>query len=163
MDAGWIIFENLPMGLHPRWAAGVLEAAIRFTGVTSELVEHIVHIAHNPGEWKTGHDASSSARRLSIELGKGNAPLARDTVILRRLIALAVLVARVAYNCTRPPDPFDEDTGPSIAKSAKYFCDVMGDDAFSASMWSALASGGATGNANHGGTDGEAASTLGPR
>lgn len=52
------------------------------------------------------------------------------TVVLN----FAELVAKIAYNATMPPDPFDEDTGWWIAPIAVQIAEATGDATFERRM-----------------------------
>ncbi|MDB5288847.1 MAG: hypothetical protein JWL69_88 [Phycisphaerales bacterium] len=137
LEAGRLIFENLPTEVRPQWASKILELVTKRTRVKSPAIEHILYIADHPSEWKNAHAASSSAGRSAAELKKLGIRSAEQTLLSLNL-ALAIIVARVIYNSTNPPDEFDEDTGWWIASTLKRILEFINDDEFSQRMWSAL-------------------------
>ena len=134
LEAGRLIFEHLPREARPNWAANILRLVIERTEVNSPVIERIMHIASHPSEWKEAHGAFSLARGLTMKLNKLQSRSAKDTLLLQH-IGLAELVAKVAYNATNPVDEFDEDSGWWITVSLKNILDLVGDEAFSRSMW----------------------------
>ncbi len=134
LEAGRLIFENLPEEVRPQWASLVLASLVELTGVTSPPIEHILRIASQPSEWKKAHEAFSSARKVTLELERlGGRRSAEQTFLLKHLL-LAELVAKVIYNSTNPPDEFDEDSGWWIAVCLKDVLDSLGVDAISRSL-----------------------------
>lgn len=136
-EAGRLIFENLSPQVRPKWASRILALMTERTGIKSPPIERVLQIAGDPGKWGTAHDASSVARRAAIELVKLRSRTA-DQDLLLGLTSLAGLVARVIYNSTGSPDPFDDDTGWSLVESVRRVLDLLKDDQFSDSIWFAL-------------------------
>lgn len=131
LEAGRLIFENLPKELRPRWASQVLADIVRRTQVTSPPIENILRIASLPSEWRNAHDAFSSARKLTLELEKlGEGRSSEQSLLLRHLL-LAEAVAKVIYNATNPPDEFDEDSGWWIVVCLEDVLDLLSVDEFS--------------------------------
>lgn len=142
LEAGRLIFENLPKGVRPKWAASILESVVRRTGIRCAPIENILYVARHPSEWKKAHAAFSSARRLTLELNNLETRDPEQTLLLQHL-GLAELVAKVIYNATNPADEFDADSGWWITVCLKNILDLLGDEEFSNSMWR-VASMGAT-------------------
>jgi hypothetical protein len=137
LEAGRLIFENLPTEIRPRWAASILKSVVERTGVKSPPIEHILHLADRPSEWKDAHKAFSEARDLTLKLDKLT-PRSAEQALLLQHMGLAELVAKVIYNATNPPDEFDEDSGWWVAVCLKSILDLLDDDDFSKLMWLAL-------------------------
>ena len=57
LEAGRLIFENLPKEVRPNWAANILQSVIKRTGIKSPPIEQIVHIASRPCDWNKAHEA----------------------------------------------------------------------------------------------------------
>lgn len=53
-------------------------------------------------------------------------------------LCLAENVAKVVYNATNPPDPFDEDSGWWIAVCLKEILDLLSDGEYAETMWAIL-------------------------
>jgi len=54
------------------------------------------------------------------------------------VVYLAELAAKVTYNATDPIDEFDEDSGWWVPYCVGHILDLLQDEGFSESMWSAL-------------------------
>jgi hypothetical protein len=137
LEAGKLIFENLPVGTRPQWAARVLRLVVDRTGVKSQPVEIAISIANSPNDWGKAHDAFSTVRHATLELDRLSALSPQQTLLLE-LLVLAELVAKVTYNSTNPDDEFDEDSGWWIAPCLKDILDSLNDEKFSAAAWSVL-------------------------
>jgi len=137
LEAGKLIFENLPVGTRPQWAARVLRLVVDRTGVKSQPVELAISIANAPKDWGKAHDVFSTVRKATLELGRLK-PLSAPQTLLLRQLGLAELVAKVTYNGTNPDDEFDEDSGWWVAPLLKNILDSLDDEKFSAAAWSAL-------------------------
>jgi serine/threonine protein kinase len=166
LQAGRLIFENLPNKERPKWAARILrlvlaksgvrashfevvfpkwgakilESILPRIGVRSVLFEQVLHIADDPSQWGQGHRAFDKLResRLRLESKRELWGLSKEQELLVRIVALAELLAKVTYNATDPPDPFDKDSGWWIAACLRDFVDELGDEEFSKATWSAL-------------------------
>jgi hypothetical protein len=143
LKAGQLIFEELPIGKRPAWAASILRLVIEKSGIDSAPVENVLRIASSPAEWHTAHRAFTVIRALTLEcdIKRRNNELAPGEQMMGWVLALAELVAKVTYNATRPPDEFDEDSGWWLAACLRGFVDNIWDDAtFANSAWTALKS-----------------------
>lgn len=140
MEAGRLIFEKLPTRVRPSWAARILRLVLERSGVQFSPIEHVLHLADNAAEWGDAHRAFSTLRDSMLELDELDRTqgLADDQKLLRWLLSLAELVAKVIYNATDPPDEFDEDSGWWIAACLRGFVDFWNDEKFSKTAWSAL-------------------------
>jgi hypothetical protein len=141
LEAGKLIFESLPRDGRPKWAADILRAVVKRTGLTSPPIERILRIAADPDQWKEGHEVFDEARDQTLQLEAMAVRSPREDLMLRQIL-LAELVAKVLYNATDPPDEFDEDSGWWIASCLWDVIEAVGDDDFAASMWVRLSSGG---------------------
>ena len=165
-EAGQLIFENLPNDVRPKWAARILRLVLgrsgvgpsRFDGarpkwvgrvlrtvlaaigVRSVLFEHVLYIADHPWQWGRGHRAFDKLRNslLWLEMQRDALGLTEKQKLLVSLLDLAELVAKVTYNASGPPDPFDEDAGWRIAARLRGFVEWFDDEGFSEEAWSAL-------------------------
>lgn len=141
LEAGKLIFENLPAEVRPKWASRILKLVLERSGVRSSPIEQVLYIADHPAEWKNAHYAFSTVRKSTLKLDRIRArALTKEQELLGWLLALAELVAKVTYTATDPQDEFDEDSGWWIAPCLKGFLDSLNDNEFSNVAWSALCS-----------------------
>jgi hypothetical protein len=116
LEAGKLIFENLPVGTRPQWAARVLRLVVDRTGIKSQPVELAISTANSPSDWGKAHDVFSTVRRATLELDRLSA-LSPSQMLFMEHLVLAELVAKVTYNETNPDDEFDEDSGWWVARA----------------------------------------------
>jgi hypothetical protein len=144
LEAGRLIFENLPPETRPKWAAGVLRLVIEKAGVAKSQFERTLYTADHPRKWACGHRCFDSLRRkvLKFDELQRSGRLSKDDELVHHVLLLAELVAKVTYNAADPPDPFDEDSGWWLAPGLKGFVDHWwpDDQRFSEAAWSALSS-----------------------
>jgi hypothetical protein len=142
LEAGRLIYEHLPLQARPKWAARIFRSVLGKSGVQPSLFEQVLYTADHQAMWGNGHRAFSILRASTLKLDElqRTRGLTKEETLLGDLLSLAELVAKVTYNATDPPDPFDEDSGWWIATSLKGFVDQWQDEEFSKAAWSALCS-----------------------
>ena len=136
-DAGRVIFEHLPIEVRAIWAADILEAVTQQTKVDSAPIYQILQIARRPTEWAKAHDAFDVARDQLLKLLDIKVPSIEEELLVDQL-GLAELVAKVVYNLSNPPDPFDEDAPWSIAAVVRDIIELVDDQEFTDLMWRKL-------------------------
>jgi len=126
LQAGRLIFDNIPSVARPRWAARVLRLYLRYTGVDPSKFSNVLQTAENPDLWKNGHDVFDELRRavLSLQELQKSVGLTRDQVVFAGALNLSELVAKVTYNASNPIDEFDEDSGWWIAAFLRSYVDL---------------------------------------
>ena len=137
LEAGQLIFENVKTEVRPTWATAILQSVVHRTGTSLPSIDAILRIAHEPTEWSKAHEGFSALRRAALKFQELQGR-SREQELVLSLLFLAEAVAKVVYNATNPPDPFDEDSGWWIVANLKEVLDLMADDQFSKSMWAAL-------------------------
>lgn len=117
-EIGKQIFENLPNDIQPGWAGLILS---RFDTYIIDIPKSILElclIIDSKERWKEAHQQSHKIRRFLLD----NSNYQPEAYLL-----LAELVAKVTYNASGHPAPFDGDCGhylPSAAlKATEYFED----------------------------------------
>ena len=141
LEAGKLIFGNLPNSIRPKWASGILRLVLGRSEIHLAPIERVLYLADTPEEWRNGHRTFSAVRELTLELDDiiRDHGGTKEQESLSNVLALAELVAKVTYNATDPPDEFDEDSGWWIAACLRGFVDHRWrDEEFSKAAWSAL-------------------------
>lgn len=129
IDAGRLLYENIPEEFRPRWAARLLRRAMKQSGAWHAAASIVLHVADHPDHWEKAHDVFSTIRRFGLELDLIQQKTKQQQILVLVLV-LAELVAKVTYNASRPADPFDHDAGWGIAACFKAVLDLaMEDDA----------------------------------
>jgi hypothetical protein len=109
---GQQIFENLPNDIKPNWAGLILS---RFDNYIKDIPTSILDlypIIDNKDRWKEAHEQFTKIRVFGLE-NKNYKP--------ENYLRLAELVAKITYNASGQPAPFDSDSGhyiPSFALKA---------------------------------------------
>ena len=118
LKIGEQIFENLPNDIRPGWAGLVLS---RFDHYVKDIPSSIIElftIIDNKDHWKKAHEQFTKIRVFGLE----NKNFKPDNYL-----RLAELVAKVTYNASGQPAPFDNDSGHHIAslalKATEHFDD----------------------------------------
>lgn len=140
LEAGRLVFEQLPEEARPGWAAEILRLVIERSGTEPSRFARLLRIAENPTTWASGHREFDHLRRdvLKMDEVRRARGWTGEEELLSSLISLAELVAKVTYNAARPPDPFDEDSGWWIASSLRAFVNYWKDESFARAAWRAL-------------------------
>jgi hypothetical protein len=115
---GQQIFENLPNDIRPGWAGLVLSRFDHYIKDLPTSVSDLYPIIDNKDRWKEAHEQFTIIRVFGIE-NKNYKP--------EYYLRLAELVAKVTYNASGQPAPFDSDSGYNIAslalKATEHFDD----------------------------------------
>jgi hypothetical protein len=118
IELGEHIFERLPNDIRPGWAGLILSRFDHYIGNIPTAVKELFPIIENKARWREAH-AQFSRIRLFLLDHKAYQPEA--------YLFLAELVAKVTYNASGEPAPFDRNSGhyiPSLAlKTVEYFDD----------------------------------------
>ena len=116
---GQEIFENLPNDIRPCWAGLVLS---RFDNYIKDIPSSILQlyaIIDNKDRWKEAHEQFGKIRVFGLE-NKNYKP--------EFFLRLAELVAKVTYNASGQPAPFDSDSGHYIASGALKLSELFDDN-----------------------------------
>ncbi len=140
LEAGRIVFENLPDDVRPRWASRILRLILSRSGIRLSKAKHTCYIAENPSEWSKAHKTFDALRDATLRMDRKGRwkRLSRQEKLKAGILGLAELVAKVTYNATNPQDEFDEDSGWWIVASLKGFVDLWDDDDFTKAAWDAF-------------------------
>src|SRR5262249_10829804 len=128
LEAGKLVYESLPAHYRAKWAVNILRLVLSRAGCETESISQLLRIADHESEWLDAHGAFSDVRSDVLQFDRRYAQYPRDLTEEENLrwhvLLLAELVAKVTYNATDPPDPFDEDSGWWIAKWLRGFADA---------------------------------------
>jgi len=137
IDAGRLLFEHLKPELRPMWASRLLRAVVQRTEIKSPSIDAILVISENVADWNNAHRAFSFVREATLKLEEIQGRSIHQELLLAQLY-LAENVAKVVYNATNPPDPFDEEAGWWLAVCLKRVLDLLADPSFEEFIWSKL-------------------------
>ncbi len=115
---GQQVFENLPNDIRPGWAGLILSRFDNYVKDIPTSVKELFAIIDNKVRWREAHGQFTKIRTFGLD----NKKYQPEPYLL-----LAELVAKVTYNSSGQPAPFDSDSGhyiPSTAlKATEYFDD----------------------------------------
>ena len=118
IQIGQQVFENLPNDIRPGWAGLILSRFDNYIKNIPLSIKELYPIIDNKDRWQEAHAQFNKIRRFLLD-NKNYQP---ETYLL-----LAELVAKVTYNASGEPAPFDNDSGhhiPSLAlKATEHFDD----------------------------------------
>lgn len=113
------VFENLPNDVRPGWAGLILSQFDKYVKDIPEEVKGLYPIIDRKDRWNEAHDQFTQIRQFG---------LANVSFQPESYLSLAELVAKVTFNASGSPAPFDHDSGhhiPSMAlKVAVYFTET---------------------------------------
>jgi hypothetical protein len=116
IEVGKQIFENIPNDLIPGWAGLILSRFDNYIKEVPTEVSNIYAIIDDEDRWAEAHNQFTKIRQFNLK----NKDYKPESYLL-----LAEMVAKVTYNSSRLPAPFDHDNGWHIAslalKAAQYF------------------------------------------
>jgi hypothetical protein len=118
LKIGQEIFENLPNEIRPGWAGLVLSRFDHYIKDIPTSILELYPIIDDKDRWKEAHEQFTKIRALGLENKDYN---------LENYLRLAELTAKVTYNASGQPAPFDSDSGHYIAslalKATEHFDD----------------------------------------
>jgi len=100
------IFDNLPNDIRPGWAGLILSRFDHYIKDIPTSILELYPIIDDKDRWKEAHEQFTKIRVFGLE-NKNYEP--------KNYLRLAELVAKVTYNASGQPAPFDSDSGHYIA------------------------------------------------
>lgn len=135
LESGRIIYNQIPNDQRPIWAAEILNLCRRLTSSVPEI-DAVYEIALNQQRWKEAHDAFSRVRNLTLAFEKSKS----KNSVYGGLLYLAENTAKVIYNASGEPAPFDYDSGWWLVSNLRYIVDEIKSSEFEAKAWSKVCS-----------------------
>jgi hypothetical protein len=126
---GQEIFENLPNNIRPGWAGLVLSRFDYYIKDIPTSISELYPIIDDEDRWKEAHEQFTKIRMVGLE-NKNYKP--------DNYLRLAELVAKVTYNSSGQPAPFDSDSGHYIASLALKATEYFDDDSLEEEVKSAI-------------------------
>lgn len=101
-----LLAEMISQNARTTLATMALEECLIVTSAPNE-VHAVVHIGKHPELWSTAHRAFDAVRDLTLRYEQTSHGMHSAYYAL---LFVAENAARVIYNATSPPDPFDDDS-----------------------------------------------------
>ena len=118
IQVGRQIFDNIPNDIKPGWAGLILSRFDNYIKSIPKPVFELYSIIDTQDNWKNAHSQFSKIRQFLLD---------HKTYQPEAYLVLAENVAKVTYNASNEPAPFDNNSGwwiPSCAlQAATYFED----------------------------------------
>lgn len=130
---GRALFDRVPPRERPAWASAVLGVAMDQV-IPIREVEDLVRIAEAQRRWGEAHAQFSRLRTLTL----ATEHVSNAHPMYKALLQLAETVAKVTYNASGQPAPFDYDAGWRLASDARRLAELSEDRAFEERVWLAL-------------------------
>jgi hypothetical protein len=138
LETGRLLYERIPVEDRPAWALGVLDACYAGQAGIPQEVESVREIARDRSRWSEGHAGFDAVRRLLL---RNQSRHANETSITDGLLDLVEKVAKVTYNASGSPAPFDHNAGWKVASCARWVVDHAQDPDLEGRVWAALTAG----------------------
>ncbi|NHN25768.1 hypothetical protein FIA58_008785 [Flavobacterium jejuense] len=116
INTGQQIFDNVPNIIQPDWAGLVLSRFDQFLEKVPDEIIELYEIIDDSERWRDAHKQFSKIRNLTL---KNNNPQ------FEIYLLLAECIAKITYNSSGLPAPFDSDSGFYIPSLALKFSDTL--------------------------------------
>lgn len=136
LKAGAVLYEAVPVGSRPAWAADILALACSHARKVPKQVRAVIEIAHDQARWKRGHDIFDAIRDLTLAEERSHA----GGVVYECLLFVAENAAKIVYNASGKPAPFDEDCGDWLVYCLWDFVKAIDSPELEAQAWDLLES-----------------------
>lgn len=132
---GRTIYESVPPDKRPDWAGALLLYAAGENDLCSEL-KTIVELSFSDSKWiwMNAHDAFQAVRKLTLRSEKAGRRSARQQLVLD----IGETAAKVIYNSSGGPAPFDHDVGWGMAARVKRLALLVAQNDFEDNCWHLL-------------------------
>ena len=121
LTAGRLLYDCLRVDERPRWASSALDVAREIVGSLPE-VDELVALASAPERWPQARAIFDRLRQLTLRCERQE----DGDLRLKGLLYLAENAAKVIYNASRAPAPYDHDAGWWIVSCLAHLLDVVG-------------------------------------
>jgi hypothetical protein len=124
------VFESLAGDERAIWAADLLDVCLTLR-VGLPALEHVVTIGRTPPRWAEGHDAFQAVRQLTL----AHARAWRKDHVLGALLDVGETAAKIIYNASGQPAPFDFHAGWRLAPRLRAVVETPEGKGLEAPVW----------------------------
>lgn len=100
-------------------------------------IDRVATVGRDPTRWHEGHDVFDDVRSLTLLEER-----LRTSDVYRALLYVGEIAAKIIYNASGSPAPFDADSPWWLASNARAFATSLNDAQVSRAIWVALAGSG---------------------
>ena len=139
-DAGRVFGRDLhdavPADARPAWAAAVLAACAEGAarGPTREAIDELLTCAAAPERWPQARRAFDALRELTLAAERALVSASLD----RALLDLGETVAKLTYNASGAPAPYDFHAGWRLAPKTRRVVELREDPGLADRVWTLL-------------------------
>lgn len=130
---GRVIYEGVPNDQQPDWAGAILLYVSGEAFHCDELAS-IVDLSYDERKWIEAHDAFQAIRKLSLQ----NEKLNRQDSHQQLVLDIGETAAKVIYNASGGPAPFDHHAGWRMATRVRRLVEFVGQKDFEDCCWHLL-------------------------
>jgi len=130
IEAGRLIYDQIPNDERPSWAAEILDLCRGLIPRVPEI-DAIYEIASDRSRWPEAYESFRSVRQLTLDAERSSST---DSVYAG-ILFVTENVAKVAYNASRGPAPFDHDAGWWLVSNLHHIADLVGTPEFESKAW----------------------------
>ena len=117
LDCGRALYEPLKPAARVDWATALLTFSMRYSP-TAPVIDRLVELARVSSDWRLAHAAFGDVRKMTLVAeGRGGSIHPR----LKNLLYVAENTAKVIYNASNEPAPFDHDAGWWVVPCFEHF------------------------------------------
>ncbi|WP_258725877.1 hypothetical protein [Cellulomonas sp. NS3] len=127
---------SVPLTGRPNWAAGVLAAAVQAADqpdCAPDLIALVTDVASDDLRWEEGHRVFQKVRDETLRLASREN---QRTCLL--VLSIAESTAKVVYNSSGQPAPFDADSGTVLVRRAAELAVLLDDARATDLLWRAV-------------------------
>ena len=133
IQLGCVLYEALANDLRPAWAAEILALCHRQL-LPVPAVDAVLAISKDAGRWEEGHAAFREVRQLTLAEQRSH----RNGPAYECLLSVAENAAKVVYNASGKPAPFDHESGYRLVASLHQFSGQIASAEFQKQAWRLL-------------------------
>ena len=119
INVGQQIFDNVPSAVRPDWAGLILKRFDRHIDNLPIEIVGLYEIIEDSKKWKEAHEQFTAIRKLNLKNTNSEFEI---------YLCLAECIAKITYNASGLPAPFDSDSGFYIPRLALKFADTIADE-----------------------------------
>ncbi len=134
-DVGRVIYEAVPNNRRPDWAGAILLYAAGEDFLCDELAR-VADLSFSDAKWiwTNAHDAFQAVRQLTLQ----NEKLNRQDSHQQLTLDIGETAAKVIYNASGGPAPFDYHAGWRMAPRVRRLVKFVGQQDFEDNCWHLL-------------------------
>lgn len=125
LDCGRALYEPLQPAARVNWAAAILMFCVRYSP-SAPAIDRVVELATVPSDWRLAHGAFGDVRKVTLAAEER---LSSIDPRFKSLLYVAENAAKVIYNASNEPAPFDHDAGWWVVPCFEHFLATVADGA----------------------------------